>query len=251
MSRIYFHFEDGTAAEVRGSERAHMDILSRNVALSFLSFWHGERHWLQDCMPEGFYGKSGDMDIEKARMYLGLHGCEFLQANGMEKYDTWQTVLNTAMVLGSDHVKLCARIHGCCEIWGRIEGANRKWFAEMCRMARASLVFRNDQGWEGTIKAIAASDKSPVVMSYSVTEQFPASGLFEFDTEKDREKWDAMPFKKRWKEGVETLRKGWPEIKEEGFSAFRFGVGMDLLQLQDMWFEQRKPAPDAEKGGER
>lgn len=233
MSRIYFHFEDGTSAEVRGSERAHMDILSRRVALSFLGFWPGERHWLQDCMPDDFYGRPGVMNGETAQMHLGMHGCEFLQFSG-QKYDTWQTVLNTAMILGSDHVRLCARIHACCEIWGRIEGKNRKWFAEMCKQARAALVLRSDQGWEDAIRVIEASDKSPVVMSYSVTEQFPASGLFEFNSDRDREKWEGMPFKKRWKEGMAALRKGWPEIKEDGFSSFRFGQGMDLLQLQDM-----------------
>jgi hypothetical protein len=233
MSSIYFHFSDGSRERVSGSERAHMGILTGDMARSVLSFVQNGPHWLQGLLPDKSHWKNGAFDEQQAKYALSSFDGDILNLNG-ECYDVWQTVLNTAMTLGSTPVKLCCRIHACCEIWGRVEGPNRKWFADLCEDARKALIFRDDMGWEETIAAIRNGDDSPVVMSYSVCEQFPASGLFKFDSDDESEEWEEKDYSERWSECVESLRKGWPEIKPEDFDTFRFGKGVDLLQLEQM-----------------
>lgn len=66
---------------------------------------------------------------------------------------------NTALVLGSDAVKMAARIHAQCEIHGYFEGKNRKWAADIVRKGRQAGIFRANMGWEEVIDLLEKGDK--------------------------------------------------------------------------------------------
>ncbi len=97
--------------------------------------------------------------------------------------------LNTALVAGSDSVKLAAKIDGWCETHAWVDGPDRAWLAGLMEDGLAAGIYRrgiwyadqpdtprdkwSSQGWEDVQAHLRSRDDEPCVMSYSVCDQFP------------------------------------------------------------------------------
>lgn len=88
---------------------------------------------------------------------------------------------NTAFVLRSDALTFAARVHGMCEVHGYVEAEDREWFAEMIERLHRDHFLRAHMGWPSVVKLLRDGNATPVVMSYSVCDQFPGPHLLEGD----------------------------------------------------------------------
>lgn len=193
MSRIYFHSEHGEA-EANGSERAWLGNLCKKVALGLLDT-DPDRilplvttgHYLHGQGRIGLgWGPMWEQALKTA-LYVDSDSGKLLTWRG-RRLNTLGIILNTAILVGGDAVKLAARIDGQCEIHGFVEGKNRAWFADLVDRALEDGVFRRgmhvpdrpgdlgtwrDQGWDEVTALLRSRDDGPVVMSYSVCDGFP------------------------------------------------------------------------------
>lgn len=217
MSRIYFHSEDGTE-EVRGSERAHMGYLCGRMFMAAIGpIWdsESERSWLRKYIPPGHYTLNPMLDFKKSVDTWLSVGHDDLIIEG-RNISMFSMALNTAYMMGNNTMKLCARLHGQCEIHCYVEGPNRAWLADMIEAGRKQKIFRSEQGWEKTLELLRSSDTKPVVTSYSVTEQFPNAGvaiegdLWEAEIDEQGyqnwDKWYDLPREEQWRLALAALR---------------------------------------------
>jgi hypothetical protein len=160
--------------------------------------------------------------------------------------------LNTAYFMGSDSVKLAARLHGQCELHTYVEGPNRQWLADIIKEGRSFKFYRDEMGWEGVIELLESASDGPVVTSFSVTEQFPnryiadwnAPTLTDEDGEEyeDDDAWYNLPEEERWQMAMKGLRqeRGGLEMKPDNWKEFHFGHGLDANQLISKLYEDLK-----------
>lgn len=266
MSRVYFHSEHGDA-ELRGSERAHLGALVNNLTAGFLrSTYSQDVEQLLALVKPGHYLHQADRRnpgwlrpwTDSFTMALtGSLAGEFLQWKGRD-IDPFSVCLNTALRYGSDPVRLAARIHGQCEIHAWVDGKNRAWLADLVQRGLDEKVYRagiwyvdrvsdgpaigqsdrkwSDQGWGEVIALLRSRDDGPVVMSYSVCDQFP---------NRDAAQWEPPPMPEGWApdwaasdEGRAQWESDYPEPwqREERYR-------QDAGDLCDLWYD----LPDEER----
>lgn len=268
MSRIYFHSPSGHV-EVYGRERAWMDCLTRDIAGGVLCSRFRSLD-LAHVLPAEAYPRealtpergSAQRFAEALSLWIGGHDSAWRV--GGEEYDCFSLNLNTAWSLGSDAVRLCARLHGQCEIHAYVEGPNRAWLAGVIQSGVRDRVLRDeDSQWTKVAEWLLANADEPAVTSYSVCEQFPnasvakQAGLWSPGDghhgvgEDGREWWDGdewyeLPAEKKWELGMQALRSGAAggglEMRPGNWATFRFGHCKDA-----MWLWER--AAEAKKGG--
>lgn len=162
--------------------------------------------------------------------------------------------LNTALALGSDPVRLAAKIHGWSEVHAWIEGGDRAWLAGLIDDGLRSGIFRrglwyldgpsdgtppsqhpdrkwSSQGWEEVQELLREADDGPVVMSYSVCDQFPNTATHPDAPYRDVESWD--DYSGDEKRAIEDWRERWYEMHEQDPDGI-FDSGMT-------WLRQRRP----------
>lgn len=201
MSRVYFHSPSATA-ELAGSERAYLGSLCHDVATGLLHLdGPSARDRLAPVLNPRLYAA---IDVKHKRdpflanvhwernVRTGLHGFSTSTFAWKNKpIDAFQLVLNSAVTVGNDALRLAARIHGQCEIHAYIEGLNRAWVAGIMQAGLDAGIYRKGlwyepfpyesarerkwaaQGWENVITFLRSRDDEPIVMSYSVCEWFP------------------------------------------------------------------------------
>lgn len=158
--------------------------------------------------------------------------------------DLWTVCLNTAMALGGRPLKLLVRLHAQCEVHAYIEGPHRAWLAQVVRDGRASGLYRQGEGWEDVIALLDSRNDEPVVMSYSVTEQFPnPCDLPEFAgwSEEQRDAWYEWPEARKWAEAMAALRArpGNLELKPDNFDDYFFGRNLKMWDVMRLVREAR------------
>jgi|GEM_PF-4088351 len=205
MSAIYFHQKNQPSYRVEGRERAHLTLLTQNIANALI----GATRQFGSRMP----GEPTPYGFEVGRF------CE---------------MLDRLTVLESDVLNLAARIHGTCELWGWVDGPNRAWLAELIGRARAAGVLRAEMGWEGLQELLRQDASSPVVMSYSVCESFPSRHLYLAGVSvwpaNDEEGWYAMSDEQQWDFAMRWMRETAPaldmdvEMKPENWRTWRFAT---------------------------
>lgn len=220
MSRVYFHAES-EEAELRGSERAHMGVLCNDLLMAGIGpVFDSERspHWLRKLLPANSYlaqTRAGAALYEHSlRAFMGVDGHLVVEGKTL---DAWSMALNTALALGDEPLRLCARLHGQCEIHAWVDGPNRAWLADVIEKGRSRNLFRREQGWEDVVALLRKSDKGEVVTSYSVCDSFPGH-------------------ERTWSDGIAELRGGSKnglEIRPDERS-FYFGEGVSALHLYDL-----------------
>jgi len=250
MSRIFFHAEQETVA-VLGSERAYLAALADHVATGVfelaqpdqLAALVPERHWMREVPTTGF--GSHPLYRERFRAFLRTaHEERFADGELV-----WDVVLNTALRLGGDALKLAVRIHAQCELHAWVEAEHCAWLAGIVEEARAVGVCRDtirghDTGWKD-VGRLLCSEPGPVVTSYSVCESFPNASIAAWEPERDKfggvsdEAWDAwydLPEAERWELGLTGLREQErpPRLDPDTWDHYYFAGGrtaFDLLAL--------------------
>ncbi len=238
MSTIYFHSEHDGTAEVRGSERAHMDFLTENTAKGALELTMGHHFGsLKDKFepfinPEGRLAGVGEKEFDEALASILINRAFFdytpTFAFRGKTLKLTSLIANTVLAVGSDPMRLVPKIHFTCESHGYVQGFHRKWLADVIEEGLEERVFRRGYwdyadktaslrmtmgqelteeqrkpvfrsfGWDDVVTLLRASSKGPVVMSFSVCESFP-----------NEYTGDWMP---AWPEGVEEK---WDALTEE------------------------------------
>ena len=196
MSRVYFHHESGDAAELRGSERAYAGGVCSDL---FCATMMVDRYMRKEDLAK--YLRIFPAEHYLHQMTPDMRSIETALRVGQEFF---APSLNTALVMGSDAVKLLARLHGQCEIHAYVEGEDRAWLAGIITRGRETGVLRDDMGWEAVATFLVAAADAPIVTSYSVCEQFP--NPYAAKWKKGPDAWYELPRAKQWKLALATLR---------------------------------------------
>lgn len=208
MSRIYFHSPSGDA-EVRGWERASFGVLTDDLCDRFMvSKFPGEAE--TKALRELFGIPPG---YREPSTYL-RHG-----------WEPWFVVaLNTTLRIGSDPIKLAARIHGQCEVHCWVDGKNRDWLAGIIEQGRQIGFYRRDSGWESVVELLRKRSDEPVVLSYSVCSQFPNANQIERPENADDDWFYDLPDEERWSRAFGALVEsgGGLELKPDNWATFYF-----------------------------
>lgn len=244
MTAIYFHSTEDTVA-IRGAERAHFSVFCGDLSWSIIR--HTAEEWsdfpapLRKAFPSSHpVHKSRDFQRD-AKLYLtsSFFDSELLFT------DPFEMSLNTAFRLGSDPVRLGARLHGQCEIHAYVEGWNRAWLADIIREGRQVGFYREGMGWKRLIDFLLSSDYNPIVTSYSVTESFPNQHVAAYDPPflddgvPDYDAWYDLSNEVQWDLAMKGLRaeEGGLELDPGSWDDFYFGDGLDangfVARLED------------------
>lgn len=252
MSRIYFHSEHGDS-EVYGPERYYMGGICGDLFVLSLGLEHDHdapehpsplrrilnpKHYAASL---NYTGRQFAQTLSTA-LRVGMDG-PILIVDG-KAVDTFSAALNTAYVMGSDAVKLAARLHGQCELHAYVEGPNRAWLAGIIERGRETDLLRPEMKWEEVAAFLRSRDDCPVVTSYSVCEQFPNHQIAGWvaplaryeDGEEyaDTDAWYDLPKAERWRMAMDGLRAGGNglELKPDNWNTFHFRDGINGFQLR-------------------
>lgn len=280
MSRIYFHSPSGET-ELAGAERAYMGYICSEVALALVDLDSPHvvdrlvslldpTHRLSTDARSPFMGTTSVVDAQwQQRMRSALAHSIFgspLMWKG-QRIATFSLVLNTALAVGGDAIKLAARLHGQCEIHTYVEGPNRSWLAGIMRQGLDSNIFRKglrgySMGWENVIDFLLARDDEPVVTSYSVCDSFPNKSVgdwmpawpegvprkWDLLTEEQQaergargEEWYDLDKAEQWRISLAGLRasEGLADLKPDNWQTMRFRHCLSFLDLLEEDFASR------------
>lgn len=238
MSGVYFHTPSGTE-QVSGAERAQMGAISMEIGRAVLI-------GALDCSddPTVHLNPNHERVRDRSSWVPSALTQRLDYILGGLRYDTshallfegepvahGDVVMNTALAVGSDAIRLGVRIDGQCEIHGFIEGEDRAWVADLIADACDRGVFRRDfsvrhrdaGGWDAVVGLLRSRADEPVVLSYSVTAGWPnlecstwiaPNAGREWDTDDDKDlavdedyaAWEAIGEAEQWRTGMEWLR---------------------------------------------
>lgn len=253
MSRIYFHSLHGDA-EVRGAERSHLGVATHNASIRLLMGQVSPMKLRASLDPRSMAYETVQPYGVNERMLalaLGTFGDEDAFIVDGKPVDHWQLLLNTLIESGPDSMRLAARIHAQCEIHCYVEGPDRAWLAGLITSSRNEGLFRAEMGWESAVELLTSRDDEPVVLSYSVTDQFPnswrstwvapnAGKASEEDDEyaareEDDAAWNALPESEKWRMGLEWLLTEGVEkglrLDPDEWADYRFGHCLTAADL--------------------
>lgn len=259
MSTIYFHSQDRTVG-LRGIEHGWMRHLVDVVLLGILSLDDdalGRPHRVRHLFPANHH----------THQYCGMEWRRAVENAIManmdaevklgEKGTRWSSIaLNTALVMGSDVLKLAARLEAQCEINAYIEGPNRAWLADIITSGRQSRIFRQDVGWEEVAHLLRSRNDTPVVTSHSSCVEnspFPHWRVASYDNqwaspsdgiEATEERWQRLSVDEQWRLCMVSLRRYQPavlhELKPDNWDSYHFGLNLNAFDLM-AWLEQTYP----------
>lgn len=235
MSRIYFHSPSGEA-ELPGRERAYAQVMISDLCKALLRVAAQDEpnhpSGLRQLLPPDSYVLQA-RDFEQAfQLWFGVSFDGYLLMNG-RRLDPFTLQLNTALTIGGDPLRLLVRLHGQCEIHAWVDGANRAWLASIMQDALDQQVLRPDEGWEQVIPFLRSRSDEPVVLSYSVTDQFPNQHVAKWRDDRDGDDWYDLSAEQQWTMAMEKLRaqNGLLEMKPETWSEIRFGGGESFFTV--------------------
>lgn len=245
MSKIYFHNMHREVVEVSGSERYYAGRLCSDLLLASLSI-NADRlptdPLLLKCV-----------DKRSAREVLAQHSLIdmyntftlFLRTGSMSfHYDdrelssdttAFDASLNTALAIGSDPVKLIARLHGQCELHTYVEEHNRAWLARIIQQGIGMGVLRGGMGWNFVEALLWQTEvfPGPVVASFSGTSSFPDVEMVELGAGEQEAAFYELPEPEQWRLCMGTLRTDPSlELKPENWHDFRFTNGITGFDLR-------------------
>ena len=235
MSTIYFHSEK-EETEIRGTERAYMGKVISDIGLiPLLSMCEGGNPPIMKYIPEKCYltdsSCHGNMDFKSMFKTWFRVSDDGLMVNS-SKHSCFGISLNTALVLGSDPIKLYVRIHGQCEVHCYVEGTNRAWLASIIQDGLDSAIYRKNSGWESTIEMLESDDQNPVVMSFSVCDSFPNRHVAEYEDDVDGDTWYDRDTSEQWALAMKELREHrWLELKPSTFGAYSFDEDVNSFMI--------------------
>jgi hypothetical protein len=259
MSRIYFHSEHGADdAELCGSERAYMSHVCSGLLLQSLNLHDeyvsdDEQHWLTAFFPTMHYARDqrGAFQLRNMRTAISVGFNLKLELPDGRRVSPFTLALNTALRVGSDPIKLMARLHGQCEVHAWVDGPNRAWLAGIIDQGRAMNLYRANAGWESVAAFLRERDDCPVVTSYSVCDGFPNSlmgiegGWSPGEDDEDNSQWYDLSDAERWRFAFAGLRakdKDYTyglELRPDNWAAYYVGSGVSGYDLATLAITSR------------
>jgi hypothetical protein len=239
MSRVYFHTPT-QEAELLGPERYWAGHVADSITTGFITPTPGggEADILNEMLPPGHYARrrSGADPAGFAqwantfllawRAGVDLHWRE-------HRLGSWLFTLNTAIAVGNDPVRFLTRVHAQCELHAWVDGPDREWLAGIITAGLRSGVYRPGMGWDNVIALLLVRDDEPVVMSHSVTDQFPNPYATTLVVGEDPDAWYDLPTSEKWAGSMEWLRSqpGGLQITPANLASLRFGHGLTVFDL--------------------
>jgi len=204
MSRILFDAID-KSADLYGRERYFMDSNIQVIGNGLI------RREL-----EQYNIHSDETEIKFIKPDPTSHICKYLKKNHLDNTDIDSIVLhcsigafgseqetmifdevvgnfvprftwyyNRAMTHGSDPIKMCALIHGSCELHGYILREDFEWFCKVVNDGLDNKIFRREQGWDEVLNLFKETTGDVIVLSYTVTEEFPHASMISDEEDPD------------------------------------------------------------------
>ncbi len=171
MSSISFHSPSEEDVRLRGSERALMGCMVRDIAAAFIpSYGYKER--LNPGRDE-YLRRDDAREYQNVVTALSVSDTPLFVDHDGTPLANFSLQLNTVLAIGNDPLCLAARLHAQCEIHCYVEGPNREWLAGVIEQGLESHIFRDGEGWDGVLTLLRTRDDEPVVTSYSVCDSFP------------------------------------------------------------------------------
>lgn len=241
MSRVYWHSQHRTV-ELCGSERAWLGHIAQSMADAAWDL-HGVSGLdraveIVSMIPERERGYLQD-DLVAARRSSAQRLVSSLQTRlhvdnmplDIAGHRLWtdNVALNTALVAGSDVVRLATKIHGWCEVHCWVDEPHHEWLASIIDKGLATGIYRRGlwyepmpgakkkwsiQGWENVLELLHTPDTGPVVMSYSVAESFPNADVAGWDLSTPPE------WRPDWADDDEGARE-WDDMDEDEQEEYR------------------------------
>lgn len=284
MSGVYFHTPSGTE-QVSGAERARMGSLPFEIGRGILI---DTLRWAEN--PEAHLNPNHERVSDQNgwaptvlahRLDYIIGGLRYDQSHALvhdgETVAHGDVVINTAIAVGSDPIRLAVRIDGQCEIHGFIEGEDRAWVADLIVEACGQGVFRQGfsirhrdvGGWNAVVDLLRSRADEPVVMSYSVTAGWPnrkcstwiapnAGREWGDDpdgwraADEDDAAWDALGESEQWRTCMDWLRAS-PQLLRldpNNWGDYRFGNCLTAFDFEPrtrpdvvLAAETREPQP--------
>ncbi|MET8605716.1 hypothetical protein ABZV92_19455 [Streptomyces rubiginosohelvolus] len=148
--------------------------------------------------------------------------------------------LNTAMAVGTEPVRLAARLHGQCEINCWVDGPHRTWLAGVVESGLDNGSFRAGLGWESIADLLRQRDDQPVVTSFS--EHFPTlwsvptTQLAAPGTDEDEltQTWETLPAEEQWRLALQELQVRTIDAELEirpDWASYRYGHELSFHDL--------------------
>jgi hypothetical protein len=213
VSRLYFHTEHDATAELMGAEAHWLHAIPNAIALGFVPHEH---RTLEPFLARGsFLRPLLNTPALAANLSAALTVDDgHLVDDAGHPLESFQLILNTALVVGSDAVALAARLAGQCEIHCYVEGSNREWMASLIDQGHTTGLYRSGMGWEQVADLLRVRADQPVVCSYSVTDSFPnptvagwqPNGVDEYG-ERDWDAWYDLADSEQWSMSLAGLRR--------------------------------------------
>jgi len=239
MSRIYFHSISGER-EIWGAERALASRYIDKMALSILDVEENHKYFKKILTP-GHYLDNPREGFEAHDMEIAMRvnsGNMFVLDN--KPLDIWHVILNTAMAIGSNPIRLLTRLHAQCEIHAYIKGKNRKWLGEIIAEGLDSGIYRKEAGWNELISFLNSDDNNTVVTSYSVCTSFPNPYVLDYTGEDAWESFEKLGEEKQWENCLQEIYKNKSlEISPENLNV-GFGAGMNAFELLKILWASEK-----------
>src|SRR6201987_2782616 len=188
MSSIAFHSPDHGTVRVGGAERSWVSLLCTRLmhaVLGLADFPALDRppldrllRMIPNCHYVHDFARRADAEGAAFSLRSALDGFNDCLTWNEQPVDGFTLALNTALGVGGDALRLLARVHGSCEIPGWVDGPHRAWLANIVEEGLANGVLRHAhqtqyENWPGVITLLRSTSRTPVVMSYSVSETFP------------------------------------------------------------------------------
>jgi hypothetical protein len=269
MSRLYFTSPDAET-QVSGSEREQMRAVARSVGIGplvdALNAWDYDK------------GKPSNKHLNQANRYVWIGPPRRLE--GGPPYEHWlrtilswhneavptlihdgkpthhcEVVANTAILLGSDELRLLVRLANQSDIHCFVEGPDRAWMADLLvRACEAGMLRRgfskrwaDSGGWDAVVELLRADDREPVVCHYSGTDSFPNPDATTWQPSEDvncgedgcedgcvhREGWYELTHAQQWEMGLEYIRSSPALLRLDPayWADFRFGDGLTAFDF--------------------
>lgn len=146
MSAVYFHTPSETVS-ISGSERAYFGWLCHSINESVLELETDSAsspHWIREWLPADHYSLrlTGRQFAQQVGVALRA-GCGIRELSREGKSTSpFALALNTALVAGSEPVRIAVRIHGQCEAHCWVDGQHRNWMANVFREGLRTGVYR-------------------------------------------------------------------------------------------------------------
>lgn len=243
---------------LRGTERAYAGAVVNDLAATLTTIGAGVT-LLHSYLNPAHYGASRLREMSpydqrltsELRTTLGFSPEPILMKDG-EPLDSFDYSLNTALVAGSDPVRLLTRLHGQCEVHAWVDGPDRAWLADIIDEGVETGVLRSNTvappqvgryyEWSEIAEFLRSDDTTEVVTSYSVTEGFPdprvigwvPSGGVPDDDDGDAisDAWAELSREEQWSIGMAYLRESsGTQLQPSDWATVRFGHKISAFNL--------------------